>query len=55
MVIGTHTSDGEQNHLQIAEVQLPNDYLGGANEKEMIDKNPDGGHDSASEMNRNSL
>jgi hypothetical protein len=27
MLIGTHTSDGEQNYLQIAQVQMPNDHI----------------------------
>lgn len=25
LILGTHTSDGEQNHLMIAEVRIPND------------------------------
>lgn len=25
LILGTHTSDGEQNHLMIAEVRTPND------------------------------
>jgi hypothetical protein len=27
MLIGTHTSEGAQNYLQIAQVQLPNDQV----------------------------
>lgn len=25
LILGTHTSDGEQNHLMIAEARIPND------------------------------
>lgn len=25
MILGTHTSDGEQNHLMIAEARIPNE------------------------------
>jgi hypothetical protein len=35
LLIGTHTSEGAQNYLQIAEVQLPNDAVEGTNNQEV--------------------